>query len=120
LIYMVFGREIIAVFTNQEAVRVLAAEFLPWMIVLPIIAVWSFLLDGVFIGATRAPELRDSMLISFAGYLALAVVLSTRFGNHGLWCAMLAFMALRAGTLAMRLPGIEKKAFKLLEYPVEA
>ena len=120
LIYMIFGRAIIAIFTNQEAVRVLAAEFLPWMIVLPMIAVWSFLLDGVFIGATRAPELRDSMLISFTGYLLLAVVLSARFGNHGLWCAMLTFMALRAGTLALRLPGIEKKVFRLIEDPVEA
>ncbi|HEX4321059.1 MAG TPA: MATE family efflux transporter [Acidobacteriaceae bacterium] len=120
LIYMVFGRAIIAIFTNQEAVRVLAAEFLPWMIALPTIAVWSFLLDGVFIGATRAPELRDSMLISFAGFLVLAVALSARFGNHGLWCAMLTFMALRAGTLAMRLPGVEKKAFRPIAYPVEA
>jgi MATE family multidrug resistance protein len=111
LLYLIFGRNIIALFTNQEAIRLLAAQYLPWLTVLPLVAVWSFLLDGVFIGATRAQELRDSMLISFAGYLALAVVLTPRFGNHGLWCAMLAFMALRAITLALRLPGIERKSF---------
>jgi len=60
------------------------------------------------------------MLISFAGFLVLAIVLNSRFGNHGLWCAMLAFMALRAITLALRLPGIERKAFAPLEAPVEA
>jgi MATE family multidrug resistance protein len=120
LLYLVFGRNIIAVFTNQEAVRALAGQFLPWLIVLPLIAVWSFLLDGVFIGATRAQELRDSMLISLAGYLGLAVVLTARFGNHGLWCAMLAFMALRAITLALRLPAIERKSFALAENPVQA
>ena len=54
LIYLVFGRSIIAIFTNQEVIRSLAAQFLPWLIVLPLVAVWSFLLDGVFIGATRA------------------------------------------------------------------
>ncbi|WP_263352781.1 MATE family efflux transporter [Acidicapsa acidisoli] len=117
LAYLVFGKQIIAVYTNQEPVRVLAAQFLPWAIILPIIAVWSFLLDGVFIGATRAPELRDSMLISFAGFLVLAMVLSSRFGNHGLWCAMLAFMALRAITLGLRLPRIERKAFAAEEAP---
>ena len=120
LVYLVFGRSIIDVFTNQESVRSLAAQFLPWLIVLPLVAVWSFLLDGVFIGATRAQELRDSMLIALIGYLGLAVVLTARFGNHGLWCAMLAFMALRAITLALRLPGIERKSFVIAEDPVEA
>lgn len=119
-VYLVFGRQIIATFTNQETIRVLAGQFLPWLVILPIVAVWSFLLDGVFIGATRAPELRDSMLISFAGFLVLAIVLGSRFGNHGLWCAMLAFMALRATTLGLRLPGIEKKAFRPVGTPVEA
>jgi MATE family multidrug resistance protein len=120
LIYFVFGRNLIAVFTNQQEVRVLAAQYLPWLIVLPLVAVWSFLLDGVFIGATRAQELRDSMLISLAGYLGLAVLLKTRFGNHGLWCAMLAFMALRAITLALRLPAVERKSFAVAEDVVEA
>jgi multidrug resistance protein, MATE family len=120
LIYLVFGRNIIAVFTNQEQVRSLAAQFLPWLIVLPLVAVWSFMLDGIFIGATRAQELRDSMLISLIGYLGLAVVLTARFGNHGLWCAMLGFMALRAITLALRLSAIERKSFAIAEDPVEA
>ena len=119
LLYLVFGRNIIAIFTNQEAIRSLAGQYLPWLIVLPLIAVWSFLLDGVFIGATRAQELRDSMLISLAGYLGLAILLTGRFGNHGLWCAMLAFMALRAITLALRLPGIERKSFAMAEQPLE-
>jgi multidrug resistance protein, MATE family len=120
LVYLIFGRNIIALFTNQEEIRSLAAQFLPWLIVLPLVAVWSFLLDGVFIGATCAQELRDSMLISLAGYLGLAVLLTAHFGNHGLWCAMLAFMGLRAATLALRLPAIERKSFSIAENPVEA
>jgi multidrug resistance protein, MATE family len=119
LVYFLFGRNIIALFTNQAVIRSLAAQFLPWLVVLPLVAVWSFLLDGVFIGATRAQELRDSMLIALIGYLGLAVVLTAHFGNHGLWCAMLAFMALRATTLALRLPAIEGKSFSITEDPVE-
>jgi MATE family multidrug resistance protein len=119
-IYLVFGRQIIALFTNQDQIRSLAEQFLPWLVVLPLVAVWSFLLDGVFIGATRAPELRDSMLVSFAGFLGLAVALGSRYGNHGLWAAMLGFMVLRAVTLSLRLPAIERKSFPLDTAPVEA
>ena len=120
LLYLIFGHRIIALFTNQEVVRTLAGRFLPWLVVLPLVAVWSFLLDGVFIGATRARELRDSMLVSLLGFLGLAVVLTAHFGNHGLWGAMLAFMALRAMMLALHLPGIERKSFAQEDDPVKA
>jgi MATE family multidrug resistance protein len=60
------------------------------------------------------------MVISLIGFLGLAAVLTARFGNHGLWCAMLAFMALRAITLALRLPGMERKSFAVAEDPVKA
>jgi MATE family multidrug resistance protein len=111
LTYLLLGREIVGVFTNQEAVRVVAVRYLPWVILLPIVSVGSFQLDGIFIGATRAPELRDSMLISFGGFLLLAIWLGTWFGNHGLWAAMLGFMGLRVLTLGTRLPRIAKASF---------
>jgi MATE family multidrug resistance protein len=75
---------------------------------MPIVSVWAFQLDGIFIGATRGRDLRNSMLIAFLGYLALAVLLERAFGNHGLWCALAGFMILRTITLALRLPRIEK------------
>ena len=48
--------------TQHEAIKEAAIEYLPWMIISPIISVWSFLYDGVFIGATRSKEMRDAML----------------------------------------------------------
>jgi len=113
LIYWVFGTRIIAVFTNQEPIRQLAARFLPWIVAMPVVSVWNFQLDGIFIGATRAAELRDSMILSFLGFLGLAVVLQAHFGDNGLWCAMLAFMALRAITLGLRLPSLERRSFPI-------
>jgi MATE family multidrug resistance protein len=96
----------IPLFTNQLSVQQLSVRFLPWVIILPILSVWGFQLDGVFIGATRARDLRNSMLISLAGFLGLVYLLEPSFGNNGLWCAFAAFMLLRGVTLGLRLPGI--------------
>jgi MATE family multidrug resistance protein len=74
---------------------------------MPIVSVWAFQLDGIFIGATRGRDLRNSMLVSFLVYLALAVLLERAFGNNGLWCALVSFMVLRSITLGLRLPRIE-------------
>ena len=109
--YLLTGPELVRLFTNQEPIRVVAMRYLPWAIAMPIVSVWAFQLDGIFIGATRGRDLRNSMLVAFLGYLALAVLLERAFGNHGLWCALALFMILRAVTLGLRLPGIEKKLF---------
>jgi MATE family multidrug resistance protein len=120
LTYLAFGGELVRLFTNQEPVRQLAMRYLPWAIAMPSIAIWGFQLDGIFIGATRARDLRDSMLISFLGYLGLAIALEHWFGNHGLWCAFALFMVLRGATLGLRLPGIEKSFAGAVAEPVVA
>lgn len=108
LVYLATGTWIVSLFTNVEAVRTLALRYLPWAVALPILSVWGFQLDGVFIGATRASDLRDSMLFSFAVFLALAVVLEHLFGNHGLWAAFCLFNVSRGLTLALRLPRLRR------------
>jgi MATE family multidrug resistance protein len=106
LLFVFAGSAMIGLFTNQEAVRVLAHRYLPWAMALPLVSVWGYQMDGVFIGATRAPELRDSMVIALLGYLGLAVVLGRLMGNNGLWCAFCCFMILRGSLLAARLPRV--------------
>jgi multidrug resistance protein, MATE family len=118
--YILCGPELVRLFTNLEPVRVVAMRYLPWAIAMPFISVWGFQLDGIFIGATRARDLRDSMLISFLGYLGVAIVLEHWFGNQGLWCAMACFMVLRGVTLGLRLPGIEKSFADRAAEPVMA
>jgi MATE family multidrug resistance protein len=116
LVYLLAGSRIVGLFTNQEAVRTLAVHYLPWAMGLPVISVWGFQLDGIFIGATRARELRDSMLISFAVFLVLAIGLEYVWGNNGLWAAFCCFMMLRGLTLGLRLPRIER----VFQEPVQA
>lgn len=85
--------------TNMAPVRTVAYRYLPYLAVLPLVAVWSYLLDGLFVGATRAREMRDTMLVAGLVFVLLAVGLH-RWGNHGLWWALLGFMLVRGLAMA--------------------
>lgn len=105
LFFLYGGQLFIQLQTDIPEVRQLALIYLPYLAALPLIAVWSYLLDGLFIGATRAREMRDSMLLAVALTLPLGWLLQG-LGNHGLWLAFLAFMLTRGiclGVLALRL-----------------
>ncbi|WP_345811118.1 MATE family efflux transporter [Paraburkholderia sp. PREW-6R] len=104
LVYWGAGSWIIERLTDQAAVRATAESYLPWAALLPLVSVGGFLLDGVFIGATRTRELMVSMATSFAVFMLLSWTLTMQHGNHGLWAAMLIFMATRGVTLARYLP----------------
>src|SRR5690606_588597 len=80
-------------------VRAAAYPYLPYLALLPLAAVWSYLLDGLFIGATRAREMRDAMLLSVTLGLLLGWLLQG-LGNHGLWLTLLCFMLMRGLSLA--------------------
>ncbi len=94
LLFIVGGRGFIDLLSQIESVRKAAYPLIPFLVVLPIVSVWSYLLDGLFIGATRAKEMRDAMLLSFIIALPLGYLL-TPLGNAGLWIAFLTFMACR-------------------------
>lgn len=98
LAFVLVGNQLVALLTGLEEVQETAAVYLPWMVVMPLIAVWSYLLDGVFIGATAVREMRNSIFIAMAIYLP-AWWLTQGLGNHGLWLAFTLFIAMRSGVL---------------------
>lgn len=99
-LFMFGGHLFIAMQTDIPSVRQTAFEYLPYLALLPLIAVWSYVLDGLFIGATRAREMRDAMLLSVVIALPFAWM-ARDLGNHGLWLAFLLFMAVRGVTLGV-------------------
>lgn len=82
--------------------------YLPWIMVMPLISMWCFLFDGIFIGLTRAKDMRNSMFVSTVIGFFLVWYLTREHGNHALWAAMTGFMAMRGLTLALRLRGLFK------------
>ena len=99
LIYACLGEQIVALLTSLPSLRELASHYLFWQAILPVVGVWCYLLDGMFIGATRGAEMRNSMAVAAAGF-GLTLLTLPYLGNHGLWLALAVFLALRGLSLA--------------------
>lgn len=106
LVYAVAGAGIVALLTGIEEVRIAAGEYLPWAAAMPALSVAAFQFDGIFLGATLGRQMRNMMIVSVAVYLVLCAVLIPLWGNHGLWFALAAFMALRGLTLGLAYPAV--------------
>ena len=97
IIYAVAGPLFLQVFTSQEHLLAASAEYLPWMILMPILSSAAFLWDGVYIGAVATKTLLYTMILStFAIFLPVYYLAFPYWGNHGLWLAMSAFMLSRS------------------------
>ena len=90
------GPLLIRVLTNLPEVRETTLTYLPWLVISPLVSVLPFLYDGVFVGATRAREMRDIMVISTVVVFLPAWYMLQFLGNHGLWLAFIIFMASRS------------------------
>lgn len=108
LIYLIFGTAIIALLTDIEAVRAAAEIYLPWAIVMPLLSVWAYTFDGIFLGAGRARTMLMSMLISFAIYMTAMFTLLPAYDNHALWLALNLFLGFRGLTLLLLYPRLRR------------
>jgi len=107
LAFFVFGNSIINIMTTAQDVRTVGYEYLPWMVIAPLAGVAAWMLDGIFIGATRTADMRNMMFISFCIYLIALVILLPKYGNHGLWASLIIFSLARGITLGFKYPKLE-------------
>ena len=99
IFFAIFGFSIINLMTSLDEVRQICYNYLFWIIVTPILALSSFLLDGIFLGAARGAEIRDAMIQSFIVFCISALIFVELFGNQGLWASIAIFYVARGITL---------------------
>ena len=99
LLFYFYGQWIINQITSISSVQIEANHYLPWLILIPLTSMLGFVFDGVFIGMTRAKEMRNSMIFSLCAVYFPVWLLFAEQGNHALWIAMNAFMMARGGSL---------------------
>lgn len=101
--YLVAGEMIVGLMTDIEAVRLAAYEYLFWLVLAPLVAVWSYQLDGVFIGITRTQAMRNTVGLALLIYVVLVLLTVPIWGNHALWACMMLFLLLRGVFLLVAL-----------------
>ncbi len=104
------GATIIDIMAKDPEVQDAARSYLPWMVAAPLVGLPCYMLDGIFIGATRTGDMRNMMALSAAIYVAAVYPLMGLIGNHGLWLALLVSFVARGVTLGLRYPALERAA----------
>jgi len=106
LLYAVAGHGIIALLTGITEVRAAAEQWLAWAVLMPMVALWAYTYDGVYLSATRTTAMRNTVILAFIAYVALLYVLVPVYGNIGLWVALAVFLGLRGLLLHLVFPAL--------------
>ena len=100
---------LINLFSNVEEVRGIAGTFYFWAALFTLVGTIAFIMDGVFVGATEGPAMRNAMIVSAGLYLSLSSFALEIWGNHGVWAAMWGLLVLRGLTLSALYPALERR-----------
>ena len=109
LTYLVAGPLLIAVMTDQPEIQAAAETYLVWIVIYPLLAIWCYQLDGIFIGATQTAEMRNAMILSLGVFVVAILTLPDLFGNHGLWASLSILNIARTVTLGAYYRRIEAR-----------
>ena len=104
LIYHFAGVSLVKVLTSDSAVITASKDYLPWLLLMPLVGCAAFTWDGIYIGATESKKMRKSTiwavvafaLIWGAGMLLLNVYVpqeTARYGELAMHILMAAYFA---------------------------
>ena len=71
LIYHFAGVPMVRIMTSDAAVIEASRDYLPWLLLMPIVGCAAFTWDGIYIGATQSKGMRNSTLWALAAFAAV-------------------------------------------------
>ena len=70
-LYGLGGTWLFSLMTSDSAVVDAGRQFIPWLLLMPLVGCPAFMWDGIFIGATAGHHLRNSTLLCALGFFAV-------------------------------------------------
>ena len=113
LIYQFGGVQMLRMMTSDMTVIDAARDYLPWLLLMPIVGCAAFTWDGIYIGATASRQMRNSMLWAVVAFVVVWAIGNLGFGMglHGLMAAY--FAHLLARTVYLSVDWITRRNSKL-------
>ena len=71
VLYGFAGEVFIRVMTSDKAVIAVSGQYVPWLVIMPIVGCAAFTWDGIYIGATASKTIRNAMLWAAAAFFAV-------------------------------------------------
>ena len=105
LIFALFPQPLFQIMTQHQSVIDQVKTYVWWLVPTLGFGAIAFLLDGYFLGITAGKWLRNSTILATAGgFLPIGWIAYWSGTPHLLWLALVSFMAIRAITLAIKVP----------------
>jgi MATE family multidrug resistance protein len=82
--------------TNLPEVLSTAQQYVVWVIWIPVISVWSYLCDGIFVGSAQSQAMFHSVWTALLAMLSTWYIVGDSADNHHLWMAYWVFCLVRA------------------------
>ena len=106
-IYQFAGVLLLRMMTSDPTVVEASKEYLPWLLLMPVIGCAAFTWDGIYIGATASKAIRNSMLWAVVGFAVVwfaGILFLNRFVQpiHLLMAAYFAHLLARTVYLSVR------------------
>lgn len=96
LAYLFAGEPIFRLLTNNAEVLEASGPFMPWLLVVPVISCVAFMWDGIYIGATASSAIRNTMIVSAAGFFITYYATKGVIGIQALYLAYSAHLIIRS------------------------
>ena len=103
LAYAFEGEALFRLMTNNEAVVEEARDYLPWLIVIPVVSCIAFLLDGIFIGATESVSLRNTMIASAFAFFLSYYLFRGMIGHQALYLGYTVHLLVRTVMMSLQM-----------------
>lgn len=89
--FLLLQQPILSLYTDLPGVIASASQIYIWLALLPLVAIWCYQLDGIFIGIGHTHTMRNAMLFAFLMVFLPVFLLIKDSGAAGIWVALWAF-----------------------------
>lgn len=93
--YLMAGESILTLYTNQQQLITNTMQFMPYIVMMPLLSFLAYIWDGIYIGMTATKSMMYSILLPLGAFIVLFYATKSINFTYSLWLSFLAFFMFR-------------------------